>query len=171
MNTAILIAALATQGTCVQGVCAPVYHKQAVVAQVVQPVYQNVYYSVGQGIQVEAIVQKQLQKDPGYQAYRKFMAEQMQGKAVGDQDTGKPAAPDRATIADNCASCHSAPAPKANFLLDGTSPVDAASRELAIKAIMTGQMPPKPEGQDGPVLNSLEQFQLIEDLYLISQQE
>lgn len=158
----------------------PVYAAPAV--KYVAPVqHVTVFYGVGQSVQISALVSKQLRSDSEYQQFLKWKADKRTAAAQPQQPpppmqetpppTPTPATPPTqtqpvATVANSCARCHSGPAPKGNFLLDGQSPLPDIARP--VEMIMTGAMPPL-VGENGEQLDThrltpLERYQIIEDL-------
>lgn len=149
----------------------------------------NVYYGVGQAVQLRALLQQELRGDSEYQQFRAWKAakqlkqqqyEQEQSRreyeAQQQAHTPPPAPkpePQRkpvATVAEKCAGCHGTATPKGNYYLDGVTGMDDVSQ--AIENVMTGKMPPKAiDGEQLPnhvPLNALEKFQLVEDLVRLS---
>lgn len=132
-----------------------VFHKQAVVQQVITPqVYYGapqVSYFVGQEVRVEALVQQALRTDPDYQAFQQFR----QWQALTDQGATAPPAPagqvsksdsnpaPAPLLAARCASCHGGATPKAGLIIDGTAPLTAEQAIHAMRKITAGEMPPK----------------------------
>ena len=118
------VAGLATARNCHQFFAAPVV--QQVVA------YPQVYYSVGQDLQTEALAEKVAALVEKKLALR---------AAVRQQQVDSPAALNNSALAQNCGKCHSGPNAKAGLVYDGTAELSCSSITKALRAIATGKMP------------------------------
>lgn len=138
-----------------------VFHKQAIVQQVVTPqVYYGapqISYFVGQEVRIDAAIQQALRTDPDYQAFQKFRQWQAmtqpntsQGAngaglhpGAGAERATEAPAPLSTTLAAKCAACHSGATPKAGLIIDGTTPLTCEQALHAMRKITSGEMPPK----------------------------
>lgn len=135
---AILIAAvLATFATEAKATHPCVVVQKQIVAQPVYavPVVQNIYYSVGQSIQLEAIVERAVQQR--LQAIQQQQAQQQATNPAESSPT--PNQPDTANVfVANCASCHAGAMPKGGLLLDGSAPL---TPEIGFEILRRLQLP------------------------------
>lgn len=149
-----------------------VYAQPVVKAAYVAPVqYVNVWYGVGQNIQLGSLVAQQLRSDREYQGYLAWKRQKQQTAQQSHpappeaqplpNETGTLPPPDSVpsqpsttpeppgpvarpatTVAQKCASCHGTATPRGQFFLDGVTPINAESLSKAVEKIMLGEMPP-----------------------------
>ena len=134
------VAGIATARNCHQ------FFAPVVAQQYVQPYYQpQVYYSVGQDLQTEALAEK----------VAALVEKKLALRAAQPQQQ---TAPLNSALAQNCAKCHSGDAPKAGLTFDGVHEIPCSSITRALRAIASGKMP------KGKVIDNLTKGALMDEL-------
>lgn len=128
--------------------CHALYRHRVVQQVVAVPYVAPVYYAVGQQLQLEALVEKAVEK--------KLKTLQSQAPQIQE----KPAT----LLAAKCARCHSGDAPKGGVTLDGKQPVDDATFRAVVKMLGTGEGVPKGMAKVIEDLKPAEKGQLTEEL-------
>ena len=115
----IFVFSLFGAGAVMAGDCVPLFQKSHHRAQVVAyPAHFS--YFVGAPVRVEALVQKELQKDPLWKEFQAFKAFRAQQAKEGTQEQKGPVS---SFLKATCGRCHSGPEPKAGLILDGSAPI------------------------------------------------
>lgn len=116
-------------------------------APVVQQVvaYPQVYYSVGQDLQAEALAEK-----VAALVERKLALRAAQ--RIQPQQETAPA--NNSALYQNCAKCHSGANPKGGLVYDGSTELSCSSITKALRAIAAGKMP-KGTIIDGPTKGAI----------------
>jgi hypothetical protein len=130
------VAGIATARNCHQFFAAPVVQQVVAVPQV--------YYSVGQDLQTEALAEK--------------VADLVEKKlAIRAAIKAEPVVSPSSALAQNCAKCHSGPSAKAGLVYDG-SPLKCSDITKALRAIASGKMP------KGPQIDGATKGELMQEL-------
>ena len=116
------VAGLATARNCHQFFAAPVVQQVVAVPQV--------YYSVGQDLQAEALAEKVA-----------ALVERKLALRASQRVQQEVAPPNKSALYANCAKCHSGDNPKGGLVFDGSSELACSSITKALRAIAAGKMP------------------------------
>lgn len=138
-----LIILLVAGGLALAGNCRQFYAQPVVVQQAYA--YPQVYYSVGQDLQVEALAEKIAARVEQKLALR---------SAARTEQQAAPAS----ALAKNCAKCHSGDSPKGGLVFDGVHEISCSNITKALRAIGSGAMP------KGKVIDGTTKGDLMQEL-------
>lgn len=130
----VIVILLGISGIAVARNCHQFFAQQVVAVPYVQP---NVYYSVGQDLQTEALAERVAALVEKKLALRGAIQQNVQG-----EDVPAPPVPQNATaLAKHCSKCHNTTAAKAGHVFDGLTELKCSQITAAIRAIASNKMP------------------------------